>query len=363
MPKVFVSGCFDLLHSGHIKFLKEASQYGELYVGIGSNETIKKLKNHESYFDENERLYMIKSIKYVKEAFICSGTGYLDFEEDIKRLKPDKFIVNLDGDMLEKRQLCNSLNIEYIVLNRTPIFRLPQRSSSSIKQVPTRIDLAGGWFDHPFLSSINSGCVITLSILPTFEIPKKCGLATSTREVLKPYWPFHNTSENAAKIAFSLENNPDHEGPISGAQDAIGICMPGLTKHYYNGKYWPDNIITCNDSDILNWLEEHICLIPMNPRDESYDPLKNINLHPQNVSLYTGFVENVWDAILKKDLGKFAYWTTNSYRVQCQIFPEMLNLDYYQLPVLGFKALGAGQGWVEAIYKEQCPGIPIKIRR
>ena len=114
IPKVFVSGCFDLLHSGHIKFLKEASQYGELYVGIGSNETIKKLKNHESYFDENERLYMIKSIKYVKEAFICSGTGYLDFEEDIKRLKPDKFIVNLDGDMLEKRQLCNSLNISVL---------------------------------------------------------------------------------------------------------------------------------------------------------------------------------------------------------------------------------------------------------
>ncbi|MDY6385661.1 MAG: adenylyltransferase/cytidyltransferase family protein [Candidatus Cryptobacteroides sp.] len=38
MPKkVFVSGCYDLLHSGHVEFFKEASQYGDLYVGLGSD--------------------------------------------------------------------------------------------------------------------------------------------------------------------------------------------------------------------------------------------------------------------------------------------------------------------------------------
>ena len=35
-----VSGCFDVLHSGHIAFLEEAASYGELYVSIGSDETI-----------------------------------------------------------------------------------------------------------------------------------------------------------------------------------------------------------------------------------------------------------------------------------------------------------------------------------
>ena len=34
--KVFVSGCYDLLHSGHVEFFKEASSYGDLYVGIGN---------------------------------------------------------------------------------------------------------------------------------------------------------------------------------------------------------------------------------------------------------------------------------------------------------------------------------------
>ena len=33
--KVFVSGCYDLLHSGHVEFFQQASRYGDLYVGIG----------------------------------------------------------------------------------------------------------------------------------------------------------------------------------------------------------------------------------------------------------------------------------------------------------------------------------------
>ena len=37
--KVFVSGCYDLLHSGHVEFFQQASRYGDLYVGIGSDAT------------------------------------------------------------------------------------------------------------------------------------------------------------------------------------------------------------------------------------------------------------------------------------------------------------------------------------
>ena len=45
MPKkVFVSGCYDMLHSGHVAFFNEAASYGDLYVGIGSDNTINELK-------------------------------------------------------------------------------------------------------------------------------------------------------------------------------------------------------------------------------------------------------------------------------------------------------------------------------
>jgi cytidyltransferase-like protein len=77
--KVFVSGCYDLLHSGHVEFFKQASQYGDLYVGIGSDKTIEALKGHKTMYSEQERLFMVRAIRYVKEAYINQGNGFLDF--------------------------------------------------------------------------------------------------------------------------------------------------------------------------------------------------------------------------------------------------------------------------------------------
>lgn len=51
--KVFVSGCYDLLHSGHVEFFRQAAEYGDLYVGIGSDETILHYKNHKTLYNEN----------------------------------------------------------------------------------------------------------------------------------------------------------------------------------------------------------------------------------------------------------------------------------------------------------------------
>ena len=50
--KVFVSGCYDLLHSGHVEFFRQASEYGDLYVGIGSGATILGYKHHKTVYSE-----------------------------------------------------------------------------------------------------------------------------------------------------------------------------------------------------------------------------------------------------------------------------------------------------------------------
>jgi cytidyltransferase-like protein len=107
--KVFVSGCFDMLHSGHVAFFKEAAQYGDLYVGIGSDKTIRDLKGRETINSEDERKYMINSIKYVKQAVVNTGSGHMDFVEEIKTIKPDRFVVNEDGDSPDKIALCKQL--------------------------------------------------------------------------------------------------------------------------------------------------------------------------------------------------------------------------------------------------------------
>jgi cytidyltransferase-like protein len=134
MSTVLVSGCYDLLHAGHIAFFKEASSYGKLYVSVGSDANIELLKGKRPVFSEAERLYVVKAIRYVEDAFIGSGTGMLDFEPDLRRLKPDFLIVNEDGHTEEKRTLCQNLGIAYKVLKRIPDEGLPPRASSTLKK-------------------------------------------------------------------------------------------------------------------------------------------------------------------------------------------------------------------------------------
>ena len=103
--KVFVSGCYDLLHSGHIEFFRQAAQYGDLYVGIGSDATILEYKHHKTVYSEQERLFMVKSIRYVKDAYINAGSGVMDFVPTLDIVKPDVFVVNEDGSSAEKEGL------------------------------------------------------------------------------------------------------------------------------------------------------------------------------------------------------------------------------------------------------------------
>ena len=131
---VMVSGCFDLLHGGHIAFFKTASSYGDLYVSLGRDENLLLLKGKKPVFAESERLYIVKSVRYVHDAFLSSGTGMLDFEPDLIRLKPDIFVVNDDGHTPYKESLCKRLGIQYIVLDRIPEPGLPSRSSSATKR-------------------------------------------------------------------------------------------------------------------------------------------------------------------------------------------------------------------------------------
>ena len=132
--KVFVSGCFDLLHAGHVEFLRQACQYGDLYVSLGSDETVRQLKNRDTVYNEEERLFIIQAIRYVKEAFISRGEGVMDFTEKLREIKPDIFVVNEDGDAEEKRKLCDELKIEYVVLKRTPSENLPVRSTTELRK-------------------------------------------------------------------------------------------------------------------------------------------------------------------------------------------------------------------------------------
>ena len=382
--KVFVSGCYDLLHSGHIEFFRQASAYGDLYVGIGSDETILHYKHHRTLYNEQERLFLVQSVRYVKEAFINSGSGILDFAPEVDRLKPDLLVVNEDGDSEEKRRFCQERGIELVVLQRTPQAGLQPRSSTALKeslcQIPTRLDLAGTWIDQPYVSCFAPGWAITISVVPTFEVRERCGLATSTRNMIRKIWPLHLPDmdpETLAKLVFCFENDPERsDGIISGAQDSIGICMPGLVRHYYNNRFWPERLETCLDEAVLSWLEAHLCLVPMFPRRPGCSVVEGKDITKPKVEALAAAADACWHAILARDLNAFAASYRASFEAQLALFPAMIQpgvqdyIDQYSTMdgVLAWKMPGAGGGGYLALVcrdRDAFPedAIPLIIRR
>lgn len=347
--KVFVSGCYDLLHSGHVEFFKQASQFGDLYVGIGSDATYQEYKHRKPMFPQEERLFMVQSIKYVKEACINEGSGVIDYLPSLDKYQPDIFVVNKEGGSEDKRQLCLDRGIEYIELDRTPAEGLQARSSSGLKAtlsnlantnvntdkflgIPTRLDLAGTWIDQPYVSQYHPGWAITISLEPTFEVRYRCGLSTSTRKMIQKIWPLKLPKmdpEMLARLVFCFENNPEREDKhISGAQDSIGICVPGLCRHYYDNSFWPAKIEYTNDEMTLRFLEQHLVMIPMEPRKPGCSVVEGKDITPEKVTALANAAEACWDAIAAKDLEAFAAAYKASFNAQIAMFPGMVTPTY-----------------------------------
>ena len=386
MPKkVFVSGGYDLLHSGHVEFFRQAAEYGDLYVGIGSDKTYLGYKHRKTIYSEQERLFMVKSIRYVKDAYINAGSGVMDFVPTLDIVKPDVFVVNSDGGSEEKRRCCEDRGIEYIELHRDPHEGLTARSSTALKktesQIPTRLDLAGTWIDQPYVSQYASGWALTISLEPTFEIRERCGLSTSTRNMIRKIWPYslpNMDPETLAKLVFCFENDPERsDGIISGAQDAIGICVPGLCRHYYNNRFWPEKIEMCEDEEVLSWLESHLVMIPMEPRRPGCSVVEGKDITDAKVKALAGAADRCWTAIISRNLDAFAQAYRDSFEAQVAMFPAMIQgcvqsyIDKYKDSVLAWKMPGAGGGGylacvvtdAEAFCKENDEAISLTVRR
>lgn len=411
--KVFVSGCYDLLHSGHVEFFQQASQFGDLYVGIGSDATYLEYKHRKPMFPQEERLFMVQNIKAVKEAYINEGRGVIDFLPTLDKVKPDIFVVNAEGGSEEKRRICTERGIEYIELQRTPHEGLQARSSSSLKAslsqqaeetssrnhpssltgIPTRLDLAGTWIDQPYVSQYHPGWALTISLEPTFEIKERSGLATSTRKMIQKIWPIKLPKmdpEMLARLVFCFENNPEREGGhISGAQDAIGICTPGLARHYYDNNFWPDKIENTTDEMTLRFLESHLVMVPMEPRRPGCNVTDGKDINREKVQVLAMAADACWSAIQGRDLEGFAKAYQASFNAQIALFPAMVSptvngkpcpgayvqpfIDRYSAmeEVMAWKMAGAGGGGYLALVVRDAArfcqlhteAIPLHIRR
>ena len=103
---VFTNGCFDLIHPGHIKVLKDAKRQGDvLVVGLNSDSSVKKIKGKtRPILDEEARAEMLEAIAVVDYIVIFSEENPYSV---IKEIKPDVLVKG--GDWSKKEIIGGNL--------------------------------------------------------------------------------------------------------------------------------------------------------------------------------------------------------------------------------------------------------------
>ena len=103
---VLVGGCFDVLHFGHIQFLKAAKKYGDfLVVALESDEFIRKFKHRQPVHTQLERAVILKQIRAVDKV-ICLKLfkSYEDYLNLVKKIKPAVIAVTKEDPQLENKK-------------------------------------------------------------------------------------------------------------------------------------------------------------------------------------------------------------------------------------------------------------------
>ena len=368
--KVLVAGFFDLFHSGHVKFFENCTKYGDVYVSIGSDENSIVNKSKKPIYSEEERLYLVKSCKYVTDATISyNSTDSLSFKKYLNKLNPDYFIINEDGHSQEKENLCKQLNVEYIILKREPRDGLPVRSSSLIREIdyiPLRLDIVG-FYDQLFFNSVIPGSVILANIHP-FPVEDRSGMSSSTRRVIHKVFgnrlPTNMNKKELARCIFAIENPPGSKY-ISGVVDQLGICLPGINKLYFNNDYWPSKIDSITDPSILHWLSNHLFLKKTIPRPANYDVITgNENFDPNLIKQQSALGDKIWDDIKNKDLASLSQHVNEVHVTQKTIIPGYESkyikpiVDETNEKHLGCKIMGAGgYGYVMVVTDKPTPDL------
>jgi cytidyltransferase-like protein len=130
---VVASGYFDPIHSGHIKYLKEAKKLGDKLIIILNNDVQAKLKKGHSFMKSKERKIILEAIKYVDKVFVSIDKDKT-VVKSLKKIKPDIFANGGDKriENIPEREVCEELEIK-MVDKLTGAF-LKQSSSKILKK-------------------------------------------------------------------------------------------------------------------------------------------------------------------------------------------------------------------------------------
>jgi len=117
------TGCFDIIHIGHLKMFERCKKYGKLIVFVGSDKVLKELygdsPKSKAYFDENVRAEMVASLECVD--YVCTLTEPTHHRA-LSIIKPTHYhIPNDDRWPEEKQKMCDELGIKLVIDTNTEI--------------------------------------------------------------------------------------------------------------------------------------------------------------------------------------------------------------------------------------------------
>jgi len=118
---VFVSGCYDIIHGGHVEFFTQARALGTRLVVCAPTDGVLEAHKHRVAMPIEHRLAVLRALRMVDDVVIgADSEPGLNFKTEFLRLRPDILAVTVD-DRFEtaKRELCKQTGARYVQLPKT----------------------------------------------------------------------------------------------------------------------------------------------------------------------------------------------------------------------------------------------------
>jgi cytidyltransferase-like protein len=226
MKKIMVSGCYDVLHGGHVEFFRQAKALGDyLIVCVPSDSVLFQYKKRMPWIPLEHKIQVISALEPVDEVIVGGDLEPgLNFRSQFLKIKPQVLAVTEDDTFEDpKRQLCEKTGAQYVRLPKSLDY--DKISTTEIldrvraaTQAPLRVDLAGGWLDVPRFSRPD-GYIVNCAISPMVSLYdwsyEKCsGIGGSGAYALL---------QGKDGVASELENNVGWQDPVVIME--TGLCV------------------------------------------------------------------------------------------------------------------------------------------
>ncbi len=242
-------------------------------------------------------------------------------------------------------------------------------------QLPYRVALAGGWGDHNFVNFLADGYVVVVQIQPNVTFHDRCGICSSTRQILMQEYP-QGIPDNIDKYELASElyyRENERKVPIGGSQDAWGSVYPGINLLHYDFRHHngvlPKTVTSILDPSTARWFEQNFWIVDcVGPRPEGYNPFDGGRFASEQVARQIGKSGQVCFAAIKNQnveaLGASFNLCSTAWRTMLPaIFehptidvPVMEKLRYYQRRYAGAMPSGCGVGYIFVASPEPVEG-------